>query len=390
MIFNITSGGIAYIRVEAPTGATVTATQGGMSFSRTGSGDITVTSIGDWDVYCVYNNVRATTEHTSLSAFGATSQTVSFNSYYTATIRVTTQPGATCSAKLGTLTIPSKQANSNGICDLTVPAGGLGTWEVTADNGVYTGDLKKKSVYVGSYGSTATISILTEIPVISMTINGASYTYKGTTINDSNVTVYQSGNGFKMWIRKSGTVKFTYLNGAVNVCAVGRGGAGGRYSHPSNNTDQGGGGGGGGGVVTANASLTLNSNYTVTIGDSSSFGSLAVAGRGGSASGITGGSSGGNSGAGGNGAQAVDTGWNGISYGGRGDGGNGVYAFGNSSFDGVVYAHGGQGGDVGYGTGKMGDTTGVYANPGAGGAGGGSGNNNPTSGNYGLVMLWKT
>ena len=387
MIFNITSGGVAYISVTGPSGCRITATQGALSFARDDSGNITVPALGTWDVVCSYGGVNSQTKQAAVDAFGATSNNVSFMSDYTATIRVTTHPGAICSATLGSLTIPNTAANSSGVCDLTVPAGGLGTWTVKADNGVV---YDTKSVYVGSYGSTVPIPILTNIPIIVMSINNASYTYKGATINDSNVTVYQSGNGFKMWIRKSGTVKFTYLNGAVNICAIGRGGAGGRYTHPSNNTDQGGGGGGGGGVVSTNTSLTLNSNYTVTIGDSSSFGSLAVAGRGGSASGITGGSSGGNSGDGASGAQAVDTGWNGISYRGPGDGGNGVYAFGNSSFDGVVYAHGGAGGDVGYGTGKMGSTTGVYANPGAGGAGGGSGNNNPTSGNYGLVMLWKT
>ena len=386
MIFNISSGGVAYISVTAPAStAVITATQGTLSFSRMGSGTITVTSLGTWNVTCSYGGVTSDTRTTTLTSFDSKSENISFVAYYSATIRVTTHPSAYCSATCSGQTIDG-YANSSGICDLTVPAGYLGTWNVTANNGA---TYDTKSTYVGSYGTTSNVSILTNVPVIVVTISGSTYTYKGATIdNGSNLRIAPSGSGWKAWIRASATVKFTYLNGTVGICAVGRGGAGGRYSHPDNVTDQGGGAGGGGGVVNANnQSISLNTNYTVTIGDSSSFGSIAVASRGGSASGISGGSSGGNSGNGGSGAQAVDTGWNGVSYSGRGDGGNGVYAFGDSSFDGVVYAHGGQGGDVGYGTGKRGDTTGVYANPGAGGAGGGSGNNNPTSGNYGLVMM---
>ena len=385
MIFNITSGGVAYINVTTPSGANVTASLTGVpSVSGTGSGILTVTSIGSWTVTCVYGGVTKT-RTVAISTFGSTGS-ADFSNDYQATIRVTTHPSASVSASITGKSL-SGTANSSGICSLTVPAGYLGTWSVTASNGSTS---ETKSVYVGSYGSTANISILTTVPIISMTINGSNYTYKGATINDSNVTVYQSGSGFKMWIRKSGTVKFTYLNGAVSICAVGRGGAGGYYSHPSNTTDQGGGGGGGGGVQTAwSQGLSVGTNYSVTVADTSSFGSIVTAARGGNASGVDGGSSGGNSGGGGHGAQSVDTGWNGISYQGPSDGGNGVYAFGNSSFDGVVYAHGGAGGDVGYGTGTMGSTSGVFANPGAGGAGGGSGNNHPTSGNYGLVMLWQ-
>ena len=384
MIFNITSGGIAYIRVEAPDGATVTATQGGMSFSRAGSGDITVTSIGDWDVDCTYGGVQATTEHTSLSAFGATSQTVSFMSSYTATIRVTTQPGATCSAKLGTLTIPGKVANSNGICDLTVPAGGLGTWEVTADNGVYTGDLKKKSGYVDSYGSTKSISILTEIPVIVITSGSSSWTYKGASIDNSVVKIIPNGSGWKAWLKSSCTVYFQYLNNTLGIWAIGKGGNGGAKFNNSGGAYGGGGGGGGGKVVSGSyqAASARGGTYSVTVNSTGSyFGSLISATNGGNGGSPSGGSTGGGSGDGSSGEWVNDHTWPNATSGGGGDGYNGVYAFSDSSFDGVIYGHGGGGGHHSGGPGAS------YSAPGSGGAGAGGSYGYATNGIVGIICM---
>lgn len=379
MIFNITSGGVAYISVTAPAStAVITATQGSLSFSRTGSGNITVPALGGWDVTCVYSGVTSTTEHVSLSSYGSTSSNISFVDYYTATIKVTTHPSAYCKATITGKTIDG-YANSNGICNLTVPAGYLGTWDVTANNGVITSGAK--SVYVSTYGETKPISLLENVPIIIVTSGSSTWTYKGATIDNTTVKITPNGTGWKAWLRASCTVTFSYIPTQVAFWGIGKGGnGGGRFSHQGG-AYGGGGGGGGGQVKTATSSVTAGTAYTVTIGTSgSAFGSIISAGNGENGGSPNGGSSGGGSGNGSGGEWVNDHSWP-PSSGGGGIGGAGVYAFGESSFDGVAYGHGGGGGEHSGGSGAS------YSAPGSGGAGQGGSSGVATNGITGIICM---
>lgn len=380
MIFNIPAGGAAFISVTAPTGSTVTAARSGISVSRLNGGTIKVGATGTWTVTCVYDGTTkmASVNVTSLWA----TYSVAFT--YTAAISVSTHPGAAVTATKGSTTL-SGTADSGGACTLTVPAGGLGAWSVTANNGAVS---ETKSVSVAAYNSTYSVDLLHGVPVIQFTASGTTYTYKGAAIDNSVVKVSPVGtSGWKCWIRASCTVRFTFLKTRVDVCAIGKGGTGGNFSHPDNVTDYGGGGGEGGTMDTKNSqALALNTNYTVTIGSGSTFGSIASGSQGANASGQSGGGSGGTYRSGGNGAVTVDA-WDGVHYSGPGSGGGGAYAFGDSTFDGTVYCHGGQGGDTGYGAGGRGSSSGVYANAGAGGPGGGEGASTGLAGKTGIVCM---
>ena len=387
MIFNPLDGGASRITVNAPAGSSVTASGGGESVSGTipsGSTSVvlTVHRIAQYTVTCTYNGNQQQGQVTFTSFW--TGKSISF-SY--AKIVVHTHPGASVSASKGGFGLGPLTADSNGDCTLYVtnPAAINSTaWTVTANNGsVSASDNTKKT---DSYTAAPEVSLLQNVPVIEVSANGSTYTYKGATIDNSVVKIAPSGTGWKAWFRASCTVKFKFLKTTVSLCAIGKGGTGDNFSHPDNITDYGGGGGEAGQVDTKTSqTITVNTSYTVTIGDSSSFGSIVSAAKGANASGRTGGGTSGTFRSGGTGAVTV-AGYT-TSYSGPGNGGGGTYAFGDSGFDGVVYAHGGQGGDTGYGTGERGSTSGVYANPGAGGPGGGNNANSGLAGKTGIVLM---
>lgn len=377
MIFNITSGGIAYISVSAPSGSTITATKDGLSFTRQNTGNIAVTSLGTWNVVCVYSGVTSQTKTVTVSTYGSTSSTVSFDNDFTATITVTTHPSATVSGYCGSYTA-SGTANSSGICNLTVPAGGLGTWTVTANNGVTSAN---GTVSVNSYGSTASISLLRNIPIIVVTSGSNTWTYKGATIDNSVVKITPNGTGWKAWLRASCTVTFTYAPTNVSFWGIGKGGSGGARFSVTGGAYGGGGGGGGGQVVTATNSISVGTAYTVTISSSGSyFGSIISAGNGENGGSPSGGASGGGSGNGSSGEWVNDHSYP-PSSGGGGSGGEGVYAFSDSSFDGIRYGHGGGGGTHSGGSGAS------YSAPGSGGAGQGGASGYATGGINGIICM---
>ena len=382
MIFNITSGGVAYISVSAPSGATITATKDGMSFSRQNTGNITVPSLGTWNVVCVYSGVTSQTKTATVSTFGSTSSTVSFDNDFTSTISVSTHPGASVWAVNGSTTLPTVTANASGNATLTVPAGGLGTWRVYANNGATQSYVDKA---VNSYGITVSVSILRNIPIISVSSGGSTWTYKGATIDNSVVKITPSGTGWKAWLRASCSVTFTYIPTNVSFWGIGKGGDGSSAFYDTDSASPyGGGSGAGGGQVktVSNVTVSVNSGYTVTIGSATSFGSIMSCNTGGNGGRMSGGLSGGSSGDGSSGEWVNDHSWP-PSSGGGGDGGEGVYAFGDSSFDGVRYGHGGGGGASSSSTAGYHSTT-----PGSGGGGAGhSGNYGRTDGNIGIICM---
>lgn len=363
MIFNISSGGLAYISVTAPAGASISASCNGVTVTGTGTCTLEVPVIGTWAVSCTLDG-DTKTQDVNVTAFG---QTYSVSFSYSASIVVTTFPLSSVTATKTGQTSLTGTADSNGNCTLTVPAGGLGQWSVTANNGSVS---ESGNVDVAAYDNSYPISLLTLVPDFTVTINGNTYRYKGAAINNTNLTVTPVGlTGWKLWARTSGSIRFDRLPTAVDICVVGKGTGGGRYWY-GDATDHGGSGGTGGEISNKYSQrLTVGQTYNFTVGaNGTSIGNIASAGIGGGASGGSGG----------------EFYW---TWSQPGHGAAGKYAFNDRSFDGVEYGHGGDGGDVNAGDGSRGSTTGVYANPGAGGAGGGQSNNNPTGGNIGILIM---
>ena len=368
MIFNLSQGGVSVLSVTAPSGAAITATCQGLTVTGTGTCDLELPIIGTWSISAVLDGTERTGS-VNVTAYGET-YTVSFS--YSATIVVTTFPFSTVTATKTGQEDLTGTADSSGSCTLTVPAGGLGSWSVTANNGSVS---ETKSVNVAVYDNSYSVSLLTLIPDITIVISGNTYRYKGAAISNSNLTVTPVGlTGWKLWMRTSGSIRFDRRPTAVDLCVVGKGSSGTYYHYDDVfSTDYGGDGGDGGSVVNKyNQALAVGTTYTVTINASgTSIGSIASAGVGGGASG-------------GSGGEMY------TSYASPGSGKAGKYAFDSAAFDGVEYAHGGYGGDVnggGQGTGARGRTDSVWGNPGAGGAGGGQANNHPTAGNNGIFLM---
>ena len=377
MIFNLSQGGVAHLSVTAPSGASITAECLGLTLTGTGTCTLEAPIIGEWIVTCVLEG-QTKTNTVNVELFG---QTYATTFTYGATITVTSQPGAAITAAKSGMANVTGTADENGSCTLAVPVGCIGEWSVTANNSATSAT---KTVTISAYDTTENVSIIESVPIIEFTFGDDTYTYKGAEINISNKVkvspLSDVNSGWKMWLRDSGTVKFKYLKTNVDLFAVGKGTGGGYYRYVSPNDYAGGGGAGGQIDTKLNQSIAVNTDYSFIIGSSgSSFSSIISAGVGGGAPG-------------GGGAATIDTGWSSpthpqYSYSPPGDGGNGQYAFGDSTFDGTVYGHGGQGGNTNYSDGKRGSTSGDYANPGAGGAGGGQGNNNPTGGNIGILIM---
>ena len=377
MIFNIAQGGLAYIAVTAPEDAEITATCSGLTVTGSGTCTLEAPVVGTWDITCVYDGTTKTAS-VNVASFGAT-YTASFS--YTATISVTTFPSATVTATKDGQSDITDTADNSGACSLTVPAGGRGSWTVTADNGSVS---ESGTVNVAAYDTTYTISLLTSVADISVTVGSETYNYKGAEISNSNVKISPVGlTGWKMWLYTSCTVRFNRLPSNVDICAIGAGGNGASYGGSYEYGYYAGGGGGGGGVVNSTGrTLTTGTDYAVVVGSgASTIASLGIsAAKGGNASGRSGGSSGGNSGSGGGGRYINDHTYPATNIG-PGNGGGGVYAFGDSGFDGVKYANGGGGGD------RTPEERGtVYSSCGSGGAGGCHGTG-PTGGINGIVLM---
>ena len=379
MIFNYSFGGISYINVTAPAGAITTATCSGLTITISGSDVIEAPIIGTWSLSCVYDSLTRT-DSVNVTTFGV-NYNVTFT--YTAFIAVSTFPGASVSATKTGQTTLTGTADSSGACTLTVPAGGLGTWDVTATNGSVS---ESGSVNVAAYDQTYNISLISAVPDITIKIGDNTYRYQGVEISQTGIKISPVGvSGWKFWMTASGTVTFNYLPTNIDICLVGPGGNGGSH-WGSYEYGYGGGGGGGGGAVNRllGQTLSVGVEYAVTIDATSSVFSDIVTSVKGEGGGSGGGRSGGNSGNGSSGQWVNDHTYP-PSSGGGGSGGGGVYAFTSDTtpadFDGVKYANGGGGGTHSGGGGT------VYSSRGSGGAGGGSGNAGRTNGIDGILIM---
>jgi len=216
-----------------------------------------------------------------------------------------------------------------------------------------------------------------------------SYSYTGTHSSEL------KGGYWYIYLKSSGTLKFTYDKKAVAACIV-AGGAGGKAATGGDSGTP----GGAGGAVKNLSGITCSAGtpYEITVG---SGGAVGASGKASSAFSTT--ASGGTSGGGGTG---------GTSNGSGGAGSNGTYAFGDSSLPrygadggggGARYGGGGSGGKGGGGNGASGGGPGyngtkatagtAYTGAGGGGAGGYY-NDEPVgyggaaaAGGYGIVIL---
>ena len=382
MIFNITSGGIAYISVTAPTGASITATCSGVTVTGTGTCTLEVPVIGTWSITCVYDSTTKTSS-VNVQTLGST-YSVTFT--YTATISVTTHPSASVSATKSGQTTLSGTANSSGVCTLTVPAGGRGSWNVTANNGAVSASA---SVNVAAYDNTYSTSLLRNIPIINFTAGGSNFTYKGAEINNSYVKVTPSGSSWKAWIKDSCYFTFALMPTNIDICLVGKGGNGSNYS--SYNGQHGGNGGGGGGIASYYGQGLWGANVTYTAyvnstGTSIYQGSTLLFSVANGADGANGGASGGNSGAGGDGSDIIYQ-QGGDYYTAGSDGGNGGYAFASSGFDGIRYAPGGGGGGIDWDGGTPWSDGATNGAAGSGGTGGSSSSHSGVAGKNGIILM---
>lgn len=369
MIFNLSQGGVSALSVTAPSGTAITATCQGLTVTGTGTCDLELPIIGTWSISAVLDGTERTGS-VNVTAYGEEYE-VSFS--YSATIVVTTFPLSTVTATKTGQEDLTGTADSSGSCTLTVPAGGLGYWDVTANNGSVSET--KYDLNVAAYDNSYPVSLLTLVPDFTVVISGNTYRYKGAAISDSNLTVTPVGlTGWKLWMRTSGVIRFDRLPTAVDYCLVGKGATGSYYHYDTVlSTDYGGDGGRGGAVTSAWWNKpTIGQTYDIVVDSTgTAISGIASVGVGGGA-------------AGGGGGEMY------VSYSGPGSGGAGQYAFNSAAFDGVEYGHGGYGGDVngsGAGTGARGRTDSVWGNPGAGGAGGGQSDNRPTGGNIGILLM---
>lgn len=273
-----------------------------------------------------------------------------------------------------------------------------GTVTVSAKLNGGTNALTFSSAATTNYTSaSATLTVTVAVPV---TYTGSNITFSGSTTGD-----------WMMTVKASTTLKFTKLVGPIDVFLVGGGGGGGRSGHTDGAGGGGGGGGGGGYTTTAtNVAVSLNTNYTISVGaggsarvqggTSTAFSKSATGGCGGNSwtnwfpNGGNGGSGGGAGGSGteNQGGAGGSNGGNGganAKFGTTGGIGQGTTtrAFGASS--GTAYSGGGGGGTAhgnvtasaggvyGGGKGGKGDTTANKTSPASGtansGGGGGGG-----------------
>lgn len=385
MIINLCQGGESTIIVYAPGTSSISVTGGGETVTGTiASGSTSVSlkvhTISTYTVTCTYSN-STKSGTVSITTFGE-SKSISF-SY--AVINVYTHPGASVRAFKSGVSDLTGTADSNGYCQLPVPAGSLDStaWTVRATDANATSVVEDKSATTSSYTASQTVYPLYRIPIIRVAWSGGSATSYGNGM-DNGYAKISGTNSWKMWVKASCTVTFLWIKTKVHFWGIGKGGDGSSAFYDTDSASPyGGGSGGGGGQVQTVYNVTVsNSGYTVTIGSATSFGGVMSCNAGGNGGRMSGGSSGGNSGNGSSGEWVNDHSYP-PSSGGGGSGGEGVYAFGDSSFDGVRYGHGGGGGAHSSSTPGYHSTT---AGSGGGGAGH-SGNAGRTNGNNGIFCL---
>ena len=266
MIFNITQGGVAYISVTSPSGASISASCSGVTVTGTGTCVLEVPIIGTWTVTSVYDGVTKN-QNVSVASFG---ETYSVTFTYTATLTVTTFPGA--SVAISKTGHSETKTATGGTATFTIPAGKLGTYSITSTYSSWNGSA---SVNVNAYDTNFPATINLSVCDFKFVAGGLTYTFtKDSTTNDyAYCYFYHSGANWEFYAKVSGTLQFT----ARTVIDVFLCGGGNNGASNLNNTSS----GGNGGARKTVSNQTLSGNVTVTVGsagNNSSLGSLSSSG----------------------------------------------------------------------------------------------------------------
>ena len=194
---------------------------------------------------------------------------------FIAYIVVTTFPGASVSAT-GPATIASKTADNSGVCTLTVPTGGRGTYSVTSS---YSSWSKTQSNFnVSSYNQNFPLTIYLDVHAFTFTVGSVTRTFtaNSTTTSYDECYFYKSGANWEFYMKTDGT--FNFRSGAnIDLFMCGGGQPG--YNGPGiNNTNSG--GNGGARKTVSNISIG-NGNISVVAGtqsNNSTFGNYTSSG----------------------------------------------------------------------------------------------------------------
>lgn len=156
------------IVVTAPTGSTVTATDGNTSLVGTevsGKWTFQIPAYGVWSITATLNGQMAST---SVSVTEVKQYTVTLT-YFSATISVTYPAGSTCTCSNGadTLTAP----NTTGSYTFTVPR--TGTWTVKSTNGV---DTAQQAVSITANGQSTSVTLSYKPTASTSPKSGVNYT----------------------------------------------------------------------------------------------------------------------------------------------------------------------------------------------------------------------
>ena len=156
------------IVVTAPTGSTVTATDGETSLVGTevsGKWTFQIPSYGVWNITATLNGQTAST---SVSVTEVKQYTVTLT-YFSATIAVTYPSGSTCTCSNGTTTLTAP--NTSGSYTFTVP--NAGTWTVKSTNGT---DTAQQAVSITASGQSASVALSYKPTASTSAKSGVSYT----------------------------------------------------------------------------------------------------------------------------------------------------------------------------------------------------------------------
>ena len=170
------------IVVTAPTGSTVTATDGNTSLVGTevsGKWTFQIPAYGVWNITATLNGQTATT---SVSVTEVKQYTVTLT-YFAATIAVTYPSGSTCTCSNGTTTLTAP--NTTGSYTFTVPS--AGTWTVKSTNGT---DTAQQAVSITTSGQSASVTLSYKPTASTSAKSGVNYTTGISSLTAEKMSLY--------------------------------------------------------------------------------------------------------------------------------------------------------------------------------------------------------
>lgn len=194
------------IVVTAPTGSTVTATDGNTSLVGTevsGKWTFQIPAYGVWSITATLNGQTAST---SVSVTEVKQYTVMLT-YFSATISVTYPAGSTCTCSNGadTLTAP----NTTGSYTFTVPR--TGTWTVKSTNGV---DTAQQAVSITANGQSTSVTLSYKPTASTSPKSGVNYTPGISGLTAEKMSLY--GEAISRNSAISGTTSTVYIDDGAN------------------------------------------------------------------------------------------------------------------------------------------------------------------------------